>query len=118
MNIINTILDLLYGSRCVNCNLAGVHLCFACRLSIRPAERENLGWIYSRYDYRDPIIKKIIWLIKYRHRKVLVPLCAEMLYELLLEELTEKRVFANWHEAIVIPIPLSKERLRERGFNQ
>ena len=118
MNIINTILDVVYGKRCVHCGETGTHLCPNCRLSLRPAERENLEWVYSRYDYRDPIIKKIIWLIKYRQRKALIPLCAEMLHELLLEELQEKRIFENWQEAILIPIPLSKQRMRERGFNQ
>ncbi|MFM7088473.1 MAG: ComF family protein [Candidatus Paceibacterota bacterium] len=118
MNIINTILDAIYGKRCIHCGVAGAYLCPPCRLSIRLAERENLDWVYSRYDYRDPLIKKIIWLIKYRYKKALITLCAHMLYEVLLEELSEKRAFENWREAILIPIPLSEKRLRERGFNQ
>ncbi len=118
MNIINTILDILFPESCISCRKGGLLLCSNCVQKIRPAERENPEWIYSRYDYRDPIIKKAIWLMKYRHKRTLADFFASTLYDMLLEEMSERYTFRDWVSPIVIPIPLAQKRLRERGFNQ
>lgn len=43
---------------------------------------------------------------------------AEVLYEKILEELSDLLVMENFRDPVLIPIPLSKKRLRERGYNQ
>ena len=43
---------------------------------------------------------------------------AEIIYEKILEELSELSIMENFTEPVLIPIPLSPKRRRERGFNQ
>ena len=43
---------------------------------------------------------------------------AEILYEKIIEELSELSVMENFHAPLLIPIPLSNKRHRERGYNQ
>ena len=74
--------------------------------------------MFSALNYREPIVREIIWHLKYKHQKNLSGLLANCLYPLLLEELSEKKLFENFRDPILIPIPISKSRYRERGFNQ
>jgi competence protein ComFC len=70
------------------------------------------------YDYRDSKIKKAIWLLKYNGKKRLANIFAEILYGRILEELADLVKLDNFNYVILVPIPLSLKRLRERGFNQ
>lgn len=70
------------------------------------------------FDYRQPLVRQAIWELKYRGNKKITRLLAQCLYEELAEELSEKTVFENLGKPLLIPIPLSKKRRQERGFNQ
>jgi ComF family protein len=82
------------------------------------AERECAKWIFPLYDYRNPVIKKSLWLLKYKGKKRLANVYAEIIYDKILEELSELSVMENFIEPVLIPIPLSPKRYRERGYNQ
>lgn len=118
MGIINTILDILFPSHCLSCGKSGVDLCLACLSECPPAERECAKWIFPIYDYRHPPIKKSIWLLKYKSKKRITKVFAEVMYPRILEELGDLVMFENFKNPILIPIPLSPKRFRERGFNQ
>ena len=118
MRFLNTILDIVFPAKCVLCGKTGVDLCRECLKDARGAERESARWIFPLYDYRDKTIKKSLWLLKYKGRKRLAGVFAENIYEKILEELSELSVMENFIDAILIPIPLSRKRYRERGFNQ
>ena len=118
MNLFNTILNVIFPTHCLVCAKNGVDLCFKC-LSLSPsAERESANWIFPLYDYRHPPIKKAIWLLKYKNKKNLAKIFALAMYDRILEELSELSVMENFREPILIPIPLSNQRKRERGYNQ
>lgn len=70
------------------------------------------------FDYRDPLVKEAIWMLKYRGNKKIAALLAALLYEELIAFLAEYAPLANFTNPLLAPIPLSKERKRERGFNQ
>lgn len=70
------------------------------------------------FNYNDELIRKLIWALKYRGRKEVAMLFARALYANLLEHLSDMETFSNFKTPLLIPIPLSKKRLRERGFNQ
>ena len=116
--ILNNILDLFFPAKCMSCGKAGVDLCESCLSSAREAERESAKWIFPLYDYRYPIIKKSLWLLKYNGKRRLANVFARNMYDKILEELSELSVMENFKNIILIPIPLSAKRYRERGFNQ
>jgi len=118
MRFLSTILNIFFPINCIVCGKEGSDLCINCLLDSPPAERENAKWIFSFFDYRHPPIKKAVWFLKYKGRRGLAGVCAEVMYGRILEELADLSVMENFHNPILIPIPLSQKRRRERGFNQ
>lgn len=116
--LINNVLDIIFPIYCISCGKGGAYLCQKC-LNLCPyTERESANWIWPIFDYRHPPIKKMVWLLKYKGKKKLVQISAEILYHKIIEELADLKIMENFNEPILIPIPLSKSRYKERGFNQ
>jgi len=118
MNILNTLLNLIFPIKCLSCGEANSDFCLKCLNNSREPERESESWIFPLYDYRHPPIKKAIWLLKYKHNRRLAEIFAQIMYGRILEELSDLSLMENFRNAILIPIPLANKRIRERGFNQ
>lgn len=73
--------------------------------------------VFTLTSYKNRDVRAAIHTLKYHGNKKSIALCRELLTDALTEEVAEKEL---WDEAnvIIVPIPLSKKRLRERGFNQ
>jgi len=68
------------------------------------------GKFISLCDFKEPSVRAAIHLTKYHHNRQAIKLLSEGL---------ESYLFTRAHESLLlIPIPLSKIRRRERGFNQ
>ena len=74
--------------------------------------------IINIFSYDNQLIKKAIWSLKFRNKKRLAKIFAEILYDRILEDLNDLQTFKNFTEPLLIPIPVSKKRFRERGYNQ
>ncbi|MEK7471567.1 MAG: hypothetical protein AAB623_02885 [Patescibacteria group bacterium] len=118
MSFLDTILNIVFPAKCILCGKSEVDLCLDCLKEAPMAERESAKWVFPLYDYRHPAIKKSLWLLKYKGKKRLAYVFAEIIYEKILEELSELSILENFIEPILIPIPLSPKRYRERGYNQ
>src|SRR3989344_4186551 len=94
--ILNSILNTVFPINCVSCGMAGSDLCLACLSDCPSAERESAKWIFPIYDYRHPPIKAALWLLKYKNRKKLAVIFAEILYGKILEELSGLSVMQNF----------------------
>lgn len=70
------------------------------------------------FSYHHPLCRQAIWEIKFRGNQKLIQGFSSLLYEFILEEISEIQTFKNYSEIILIPIPTSAKRRRERGFNQ
>ena len=118
MNFLSTILDIIFPVKCLFCGERGIELCARCLIDSPSAERKNDKWIFPLYDYRHPPIKKAILALKYKNKKRIANIFGETMYSRILEELGDLSIMENFHEPILIPIPLSRERIMERGYNQ
>ena len=118
MRFLNAIFDLLFPARCIACGATETDFCIDCLGNCPYAERETAQWIFSVFDYRHPPVKKALWLFKYKGKKKFANIFAEVLYGKIAEELSDLSAMENFNNAILIPIPLSSKRLRERGYNQ
>ncbi len=82
----------------------------------------NLGGagkdIISLFEYRTPLVKEAVWQLKYAGNKKIATLLAELLYDELLAFLEEYAEMTNFSDPLLVPIPISAKRRRERGFNQ
>ena len=118
MRILDTILNIVFPVNCLSCGKEGSDLCMKCLSDSPQAERESASWIFPLFDYRHRAIKKSIWLLKYKSKRKFANIFADVMYGKIVEELSELSVMKNFREPILIPIPLSKKRYRERGSNQ
>ncbi|MFA6338452.1 MAG: phosphoribosyltransferase family protein [Candidatus Paceibacterota bacterium] len=83
------------------------------------ADRLGLGrQTFPIFDYRDSLVKNAIWEIKYRKNEKIIKLIGKILSDELTAILGDLSLFSNFNYPILIPIPLSKNRERQRGFNQ
>lgn len=108
-------LNTLFPPYCLGCKQRGKLLCGSCLDSLpsAPAERGAL----ALFNYEHPLVRKIIWKFKYSGLKSLAVELSPLLKQLILEEVSERRSFSP-HKILVMPVPLSPGRSRERGYNQ
>jgi len=114
----DNILNLLFPVECINCQAKNQIICESCLLKIKLHDKEIKDDITAIFNYRDPIVKKIIWELKYHNKRYLGNTLGRILYETMQEEIADMRIFASGKPIYVIPVPLSKKRRRYRGYNQ
>ncbi len=92
----------------------------ACTFAARVEKTDGYAGknIISLFHYRDKLVRQAVWELKYRGNKKIAKLLSEALYDELLAFLEEYAPLTNFTEPLLIPIPLSKKRESERGFNQ
>jgi predicted amidophosphoribosyltransferase len=74
--------------------------------------------IKAIFNYKTVLCRQAIWEIKYRANNKLIRDFSLLLYEFILDELSDLDTFDNFKKPILIPIPSSPTRTREKGFNQ
>lgn len=134
--IYNFILDLLFPTACVWCGKEGSYLCEACALKIESRSpvcficekrspdgkicqicqtKTKLRRFFSGYHYQNEILKEAIHKFKYNFVKDLDKPLGGLLLNFLQGYFPKD---LNKEKTIIIPVPLSKQRLNWRGFNQ
>lgn len=83
--------------------------------SVVVAKDQNPG-ICSLFAYKDELVQAAVWELKYHGNAHIGRLLATLLYEKISDALVEQNIFLQ--NFLIIPLPLSKERLAERGWNQ
>lgn len=133
-----SLLDFLFPKRCVACKKQGSYICSDCfsRISFnakpicpicnRPsinglthpkcAKKYSLNGVFYAVVL-NKITKKIIYAIKYPpFLKDLIPDITDLFYESISQNESFYAILKK--KPILIPIPLSDEKLRQRGYNQ
>ncbi len=77
---------------------------------VSEAPETPYNFIKSILAYKNPLVRELIWQIKYKKNKKAIEIGGKVLYDFLLKY--------NYKKIILIPIPISNKRLRERGYNQ
>ena len=115
--IITHFLDFLFPLSCAGWGRAGTLLCGVCMERVSLAQGAP-GGVVSFFDYRDPVVRRGIWELKYRGKYGWADIFGALAYEKLLEELSDAALFDDFRNLIIVPVPLAPKRLRERGYNQ
>ncbi len=117
-------LNLIFPKICLGCQVEGTYLCADCQAILEISDfhkKERFGALDDLYFpvlYQHPLIKKLIWAFKYEGVKELAFDLANLI--LAHFQLLEKKplFLKNPQDYLILPIPLTKERLKRRGFNQ
>lgn len=127
------IADWVYPPTCASCGLLGYRFCPECLSKVNPInfdyciycgdkkiENQNLcgNCENQKFAYKDSAswaeyegsIREAIHDLKYHNNLGLGDFFSPYLIQLI-----EKK---NWHFDLVVPVPLSKGRMKQRGFNQ
>lgn len=98
--------QILRGTLCEVCGLPQdkADICVACR-----ADRPHFHALRAWAVYEGPV-KKALHKLKYRRDIALGDVLAAHMVHFVKE--------LNWHVDVIIPIPLGRQRYRERGYNQ
>ncbi len=115
-NIIQTILDILFPLECVACRKKGEALCLQCLAKIEEPETPRENYLFAAAGYHDPTIKTAIQRLKYDNFKPVAEQLAQLVYKRIFEK--ELLMVLGAKPIVIIPVPIHKKRLRERGFNQ
>jgi ComF family protein len=127
IHIFKAFLNILFPQKCVSCGAKNEIFCRKCLESLPyPENCIEVGlrykWIFAATSYKDEAVKKAIRLFKYHGIKILAAPLAELIYrrlwEVRLRSELRSEIERSQTSIILIPIPLSKKRLRQRGYNQ
>ncbi|MEA2112977.1 MAG: phosphoribosyltransferase family protein [Patescibacteria group bacterium] len=83
-----------------------------------PAKIPPIPNTISIVSYRNRFVKKTLWSLKFKNNHQIAKLFAEVIYDNLIEELSNLKLTANFDNPILVVIPLSRQRKRTRGYNQ
>lgn len=90
--------------------------------TLPPAESLKDKHTMALFNYRDPLVKEIIWELKYSGNVRIAEKLGEILHDHIRHELLDLALFesASWRmgKPILMPIPISDKRRFERGWNQ
>jgi ComF family protein len=115
------ILDLVFPKFCLGCKREGAFLCEDCfsileiSTSHQKFRGKNLADLYFPVNYENFLVKKLIQNFKYP------PLIKELKKELALIIFSHLLLLdkkPDFSDFVLVPIPLSKKKLRWRGYNQ
>ena len=132
-----SLLDLIYPEKCINCKKFGRFICdncfskikfnesFICPVCFRPSvdgithpyciKPYGLDGVIGAVEYKT-VAKRMIYQFKYKPNLYKLD---EIIGKLMCESLSQNEGFYKFLEAnpVLMPIPLSGKRLRERGYN-
>ncbi len=111
------IIDFIFPKHCLGCGKNGEIFCFRCLNNV-PKAKPPGEKIYPALDYRDEKLKRALWLFKYGGYSSFAGIFGEIIYDRILEETADLKIFSGSGEFLIIPIPLSPDKLKKRGFNQ
>ncbi len=70
------------------------------------------------FQYKNRLARRAIWEIKYSGNVKITEKFSKLLYEFIIENISDEMSFSNFTKPIILPIPADKSSLREKGFNQ
>lgn len=109
-------IELLQVQTCPKCNKPSKNGKFCCCLGQNGSSNSALSGIIIAARYQDKLLQKAIHAFKYRFiRDLAVPL-SHILIKILKKTLFQEE--QKPHNIILIPVPLHKRKILQRGFNQ
>lgn len=70
------------------------------------------------FQYKNKLSRKAIGAIKYGKNKKIIEKFSNLLYEFIIENIADEMSFSSFDNPLLIPIPMHKNNLKERGYNQ
>lgn len=115
------IFDFLFPTECLHCGRSSVRFCESCLAKFIHTPEEIHPGVFALFSYPDPSIRKSLRLLKYGRSREIAHIYGKLVFEALFEWYADDAPFRgnkSGEKILIVPIPLSKSRMRSRGFNQ
>lgn len=111
-HVLTPVLDLIFPPVCVHCERVGSLLCGACIATFAPAPPRAVAPLADlrALGVFAGALQQAIHALKYEHLRDLAGTLGRLQAEAIQR--------AHWPSALILPVPLHEDRLRERGYNQ
>ena len=111
------LINALFPQHCLGCKRLDVELCANCLRSIIDPEvlsADSQIQLLTLGRYTTPLLQRAIKQLKFHGQHSI----GKPLGEALAATIAKERVIENPDNTLVLPIPLHKKRMQERGYNQ
>jgi competence protein ComFC len=112
LKIFTHLFNILFPIECLACGKQGSDICTECLENIHPPKKQNYDWITSFGNYHDEKLERIMRHIKSHPNARAANILAKSFGEMIKNR---PQLPGSW---ILVPVPISKQRFRERGYNQ
>lgn len=116
--ILEVILGIIFPKRCAGCGSYGALICDECLVSIPRADVSIHPFITTLFDYQNKTIQNAIWRFKYKNARGFAKYFGEQLYQEIIGDLGDGLHISKNKTFLLVPIPLHKKRMHDRGYNQ
>lgn len=109
--------NFLFPKNCIGCKQSNMFLCQKCASRIKLDNYQVRPDIFAFFPYHHLDIKNLIQLLKYQG----VFTVAEDIIEVIIEDIIKiinQEFTKSKNKIVLLPIPLSSRRYRQRGYNQ
>lgn len=110
------LLNFIFPERCIGCDKPGSALCAICERTITVKATALSGTTAALFDYKNPLVKKAVWALKYKHRRSIGKYFGTALYREFFKQLSYGAKKTG-ESIILIPVPASQKARRMRGYN-
>lgn len=120
----NFLLNIFFPKFCLGCQKEGTYLCQDCQALIDISSKifyqnKELSRLYFATDYKNFVVKRLIQKFKYEPFAKSLSQALVSLIIIYFQNLENPVEFLTQPNGFILtPVPLSKKRLRWRGFNQ
>lgn len=83
-----------------------------------PPAKDISANLKAVFSYKHLLCKTAVLEIKYKANKTIIEKFANILYEIILEEMSDIMIFNGGQKLTLMPVPAYKKSLKEKGFNQ
>lgn len=104
--------------RCINIVFPSKHSYFNIDTIPKSPQNPHEKNIFSFFDYQSKKGRELIYHIKKHRDPLLLEKIADYIHYEMLEEISKKNEMGFFLNPMIIPIPISNKRNKERGFNQ
>ncbi len=116
--LIHIATKIFFPEHCLRCGRPDILLCDTCNKKLTPSfsTEEN---IITALSYSDPVVRRLVWLLKYRGSESATEILAQHLEEAILQTLSDlPDFFVSQEKILLVPIPMTARHRRRRGWNQ
>lgn len=117
-SILGNLINLVFPQICAGCGAHNTPLCDACIERAHGGRTPEQSFITSCFDYQNQAIRRVIWQFKYKNVRNVAKCFGEKMYETMIGDLGDSLYVSKKERYLLVPVPLHKKRLRERGYNQ